>query len=173
MTLHPTVVVEHVLGEYRSYLLTEFRARDPQLRAALEEALDQPLFLAQDTYYQAHRPFRPGKSWSDLGLDARLAEVMRQRSGSQRCYQHQAEAIEELLSPTARPVVVTTGTGSGKTECFLLPILQNAIEDVTRSPASGLTWRPRATRASPWPGTTARRRRRTASGCAGTRRTSC
>jgi len=98
---------------------------------------------------------------------------MRQRSGSQRCYQHQAEAIEELLSPTARPVVVTTGTGSGKTECFLLPILQNAIEDVTRSPASGLTWRPRATRASPWPGTTARRRRRTASGCAGTRRTSC
>jgi len=65
MTLHPTAVVEHVLGEYRSYLLTEFRARDPQLRAALEEALDQPLFLARDRTPTTRRiglsgPGRPG-----------------------------------------------------------------------------------------------------------------
>ena len=46
MPLHPISVVNHVLDEYRSYLRTEFRARDPKLRAALEEAIDTPLFLA-------------------------------------------------------------------------------------------------------------------------------
>jgi hypothetical protein len=32
LTLNPITVVDHVLGEYRSYLSTEFQARDPQLR---------------------------------------------------------------------------------------------------------------------------------------------
>ncbi len=49
-----------------------------------------------------------------------------------RAYLHQSEAIDELLSPTPRPVVVTTGTGSGKTEAFLLPVIQNAFEDAVR-----------------------------------------
>ncbi len=35
--------------------------------------------------------------------------------------------------------MVTTGTGSGKTECFLLPVLQNALEDATRFRRPGLT----------------------------------
>ena len=34
------------VDEYRNYLRTEFRAKDPGLRAALERALDEPLFLA-------------------------------------------------------------------------------------------------------------------------------
>ena len=73
MPLHPIAVVDDVLDEYRSYLKTEFRARDPELRRALEEALDQPRFLAQEPFFQAHRPFKTGGRWGELGLDARLA----------------------------------------------------------------------------------------------------
>jgi len=36
-------------------------------------------------------------------------------------YQHQAESVREALG--GRSLMVMTGTGSGKTECFLLPIL--------------------------------------------------
>lgn len=36
-------------------------------------------------------------------------------------------------------MVVTTGTGSGKTEAFLLPVIQNAIEDATSFKKPGLT----------------------------------
>jgi hypothetical protein len=84
MTLHPIVVVEQVLDEYRSYLSTEFQARDERLRQALEDALRQPRFLAQDPFFQAHRPFKPGKRWDELGLDAALARVMVKRSGTER-----------------------------------------------------------------------------------------
>ena len=64
---------------------------------------------------------------------------MEVRSKSAAAYLHQSEAIRELLGPTARSVVVTTGTGSGKTEAFLLPVIQNALEDAVRFKKSGLT----------------------------------
>ncbi len=138
MTLHPIKVLDHVIDEYRDHLRTEFRARDPQLRQSLEEALDTPKFLAQEPFYQAHRSFKPGARWKDLPLDPKLAAVMLKRAG-EYSYSHQSEAITELLSPGARPVVVSTGTGSGKTEAFLLPVIQNAYEDAVKFKKSGLT----------------------------------
>ena len=139
MSLHPIKALDHVLEEYRDYLLTEFRAKDANLWAALERELDAPRFLAQEPFFQAHRPFKAGKAWRELPLDARLAEVMEQRSGTKNAYLHQSQAIDELLSPNPRPVVVTTGTGSGKTEAFLLPVINNAFNDAVRFKKHGLT----------------------------------
>jgi hypothetical protein len=139
MALHPILALNHVIDEYRDYLRTEFRAKDPGLRQALEQALDEPLFLAQEPFFQAHRPFQSGKRWQELPIDPKLAQVMQARSQHERAYLHQSEAIDELLAPNARPVVVTTGTGSGKTEAFLLPVMQNAIEDAVRFKQNGLT----------------------------------
>ena len=65
---------------------------------------------------------------------------MARRAKAEHAYLHQSEAITHLLGPDAGPLVVTTGTGSGKTECFLLPVIQNAIEDSARFPKkSGIT----------------------------------
>src|SRR3954467_2710119 len=98
MSLHPIKILDHVLEEYRDYLRTEFRAKDANLRAALERELDAPGFLAQEPFFQAHRPFKSGKAWRELPIDARLAEVMEQRSGTKIAYRHQSLAIEELCS---------------------------------------------------------------------------
>ncbi len=139
MPLHPIKALDHVIEEYADYLRTEFRAKDLKLRAALEAELDAPRFLAQEPFYQAHRPFKSGTRWRDLPIDTKLAKVMEDRSQAETAYLHQAEAIAELLSPTARPVVVTTGTGSGKTEAFLNPVIENAWQDATRFKKPGLT----------------------------------
>jgi ATP-dependent helicase YprA (DUF1998 family) len=47
-------------------------------------------------------------------------------------YAHQARAFERLdsLRGTPRPTIVTTGTGSGKTESFLLPMLDHCHRQV-------------------------------------------
>jgi len=121
--------IAHVIDEYADYLRTEFRAKDLKLPGALEAELDAPRFLAQEPFFQAHRPFKSGAQWRDLPIDKKLAQVMEGRSQSAAAYVHQAEAIAELLSPTARPVVVTTGTGSGKRGSSLNPLMENAWQD--------------------------------------------
>ena len=139
MSLHPIRVLDRVIEEYRDYLTTEFRAKDQSLKQALERELDRPRFLAQEAFFQAHRPFRLGDRWRELPIDPRLAQVMERRARGERAYRHQSLAIAELRGPDPRPVVVTTGTGSGKTEAFLLPALQHAIEDAVRFAKPGLT----------------------------------
>ena len=139
VVLHPIRVLERVTQEYSDYLKSEFRAKDPGLKAALESALTQPLFLAQEPFFQAHRPFKTGQRWRDLPIDTKLATALQQRSRNDSAYLHQSEAIEHLLSSQSSPLVVTTGTGSGKTETFLVPVIQNAIADAVRYKKSGLT----------------------------------
>ena len=46
---------------------------------------------------------------------------------TRRPYAHQLQAWEQLARPAPNSVVVTSGTGSGKTECFLVPILDDLV----------------------------------------------
>ena len=40
-------------------------------------------------------------------------------------YKHQTRSWKGMLSPKRKTIVVTSGTGSGKTECFMIPVLQD------------------------------------------------
>lgn len=126
--LHPIKALDHVIDSYRDYLRTEFRARDERLQAALLDALDRPLFLAQEPFFSAHTPFESGAPWEAFGLDNRLAAALRKRAGGNDSYLHQSRAIQHLMGGS-EPLVISTGTGSGKTEAFLAPVLHAAIED--------------------------------------------
>lgn len=44
-----------------------------------------------------------------------------------RPYEHQLAAWSHLLSPEPKSAIITSGTGSGKTECFMIPILEDLI----------------------------------------------
>jgi len=46
-----------------------------------------------------------------------------------RPYAHQVEAWRTLSQSDARSVVVASGTGSGKTECFMVPILDRLVRE--------------------------------------------
>lgn len=44
-------------------------------------------------------------------------------------YRHQVTAWQRLKEEPAKSLVVTSGTGSGKTECFLVPILDDLVRE--------------------------------------------
>lgn len=44
-------------------------------------------------------------------------------------YRHQLDAWQALLAPEPRSVLVASGTGSGKTECFLVPLLDDLVRE--------------------------------------------
>ncbi|MEF2247310.1 DEAD/DEAH box helicase [Paenibacillus sp. IITD108] len=49
-------------------------------------------------------------------------------------FEHQVKALEYYLS--GRDLFVSTGTGSGKTECFLWPIISNCFNEAKNRPSS-------------------------------------
>ena len=48
-------------------------------------------------------------------------------------YRHQLEAWEHLSALERRSVLVSSGTGSGKTECFLMPLLSDLAAEAERA----------------------------------------
>ena len=43
-------------------------------------------------------------------------------------YKHQTKSWRTMLSGKGKTIVVTSGTGSGKTECFMIPVLQDIAQ---------------------------------------------
>lgn len=53
-------------------------------------------------------------------------------------FAHQYRAWKALAEEPARSVLVSTGTASGKTECFLVPILNDLAHELEKQPGSGV-----------------------------------
>lgn len=51
-------------------------------------------------------------------------------------YTHQLQAWRTLLNEKPRSAIITSGTGSGKTECFMVPILEDLIRERERNQSS-------------------------------------
>lgn len=55
-------------------------------------------------------------------------------------YQHQLEAWQHLTTPIPQSILVTSGTGSGKTECFMVPLLDDLVKEaeIQQEPLCGV-----------------------------------
>jgi DEAD/DEAH box helicase domain-containing protein len=72
-------------------------------------------------------PARPAQ-WSAIppGLAPEAVNAL-QKTGIDRLYVHQAQAIQ--LADKGRHFVVITGTASGKTLCYNIPVINNLVQD--------------------------------------------
>ncbi len=131
------------LGEiYRLYVESAFPFRYPALdserrdvlggRGILsQEALVEPVPVypsADHTLAEAATGLGPGYE----GLAALGAGLL---PSTVSLYEHQWSALRAVVTDK-KDLVVTTGTGSGKTECFLLPILAELARESANWPAS-------------------------------------
>ncbi|MGL6196377.1 MAG: DEAD/DEAH box helicase [Thermoguttaceae bacterium] len=100
-----------------------------------EKLLQEEGTIAQRPYLESGAKYKQGKKFSELNIETGIAQYLTKLADSQLIfnppYQHQADAIEAVLAEH-KNIIVTTGTGSGKTECFLLPILGRLLAEATR-----------------------------------------
>jgi superfamily II DNA/RNA helicase/very-short-patch-repair endonuclease len=126
--MNPFAVSRAIEHRYKAYLRSNFRASDPRLARQFAEALDVENLLIREPFVSLAAPFETGEPLHELGLTPEIASRMREEAFKRephRPYLHQSRAFRRIAE--GLPTVVATGTGSGKTEAFLLPILDHAF----------------------------------------------
>lgn len=131
--LDPIGTANHLSNTYRRYLKTVFPLRDSSLRDQYWEALDKPDAIVKGPFLEAQPPFQKGRSLEDLITSGFISTGFRTLANAsmpidRRLYRHQERAIEKVVGDN-RNIVVATGTGSGKTEAFLLPVLDHLLRE--------------------------------------------
>lgn len=121
---------EKISRDYQRYLRSLFPIKDPEIRAALHGVLTTdslikgPILEATPAYLRGRSPrelIEAGvlpRSFTEL--DSKALPLDR------RLFAHQDQSLTKLRG--GRSIVVATGTGSGKTESFLMPILAALCE---------------------------------------------
>ena len=131
MTLTIGEATQQLHQALQDYIEATYHLSHPTLVAQRRDLLRHTGVIHQRPYLESTPRYRTGPRFRDLGLDAATLEVFSAVSREDGeldllihdpPYQHQA-ASTKLSLRDGRSLVVMTGTGSGKTECFLLPIL--------------------------------------------------
>lgn len=125
--MYPSLLAEETKRAVTEYLSTTFALADDDERSALESfLLDGETGIFRGPYLRVRTPFHPVRRRWRSPLDW-LPDGFQP-------YQHQARAFERLSTrdSAAEPTIVTTGTGSGKTEAFLFPLLDHAARAKAR-----------------------------------------
>ncbi|HQA50220.1 MAG TPA: DEAD/DEAH box helicase [Syntrophomonadaceae bacterium] len=127
MSLDPLKATAAIKEKYLDYLETTFALNDRELHQKLVDELKEPGRFSKGPILEATPPFETGRSLLDLIKEGLLSQEFTRLKVNElplerELYIHQEEAIRKLVQDR-RNIIVATGTGSGKTETFLLPIL--------------------------------------------------
>ncbi|MFB8753509.1 DEAD/DEAH box helicase [Streptomyces parvulus] len=138
---------------YLRYYDTAFRLRDDVLQAERRALLDRSGGIYADPFVELRPEY--ALTGRTLAESAKAADAPEELAAFAECglfepgmqlYTHQEEALASTMQ-AGQNAVVTAGTGSGKTEAFLLPVLADLLResrDWNGSPATHLPWWERA-----------------------------
>lgn len=127
MSLDPVATSFDLTQRYISYIKTTFFIRDNEIRSKFEESLLGEKF-SKGPILEVTPPFKSGQRVSSLIAESVLSsefKKMKPDNLPHSLYLHQEKAIRHLITDK-KNIIAATGTGSGKTEIYLIPIL-NAL----------------------------------------------
>lgn len=120
----------YINSRYKEYLRSSFKFENEQLQGLFEKQLENE-GLFRGPYVDLNLPFKRGKNIKTLvdeGVVCKSFLKLGDINFDRPLYSHQEEAIRQIGA--GRSAIITTGTGSGKTESFLFPILNDLMHDL-------------------------------------------
>ena len=124
----PISASETVIAAVERYLRSNFNPRRESVARDYSEAIDaskQSRDIGGALFREVRREFELGKSLSELVKEG-VAHPDLAEFTHHKLYEHQSKTLQ-IASGLSRNVIVATGTGSGKTESFLLPIINSLL----------------------------------------------
>lgn len=134
----PIQASNNIRDEFISYIATSFHLADREYAKQFVEALGRENAVSKGPYLDISDSFESGKSITKLikkdelsplfqELEPGVSEGNKEIKLVRNLYKHQEESIRRINA--GKNIVVTTGTGSGKTECFILPIINHLLRE--------------------------------------------
>lgn len=134
--MNPLAVHRELTDAYRRFVGSSQHFQDPDVERWVKERIDQEQFLWREPLVTVRRRFEYGPDLQTLVeegyLDRRVLPCFTVALGEReaapiRPFEHQTDAIKLLTDETPSNVVVATGTGSGKSFTFSIPIVSEAL----------------------------------------------
>lgn len=120
----PSVLSTQLLQGVKDFLTTTFPSTTPLFHEAIDKFVEQDGMLFKGPYISVALPFQKAQ-----GQKRFFPEILK---SSFVPYFHQEKAFERLSAQPPKPTLVATGTGSGKTESFMYPILDYCRQNKNR-----------------------------------------
>lgn len=111
----PSILAKQLQKGLGDYIETTFPMTNEPFKGSVHNMLATKDSVYHEPYVAVRLPFRVAESMPTC-FDAIHPAYLP--------YVHQQKAFERLTGDDGRSTLVATGTGSGKTECFLYPILE-------------------------------------------------
>ena len=121
------------------YIEAQYPIRHPRIVAERHALLESAGVISQEPFIESTPGYMAGPSYHDLALPPLIIAALEELASWKspivplRLYKHQTSALEAFLGQD-EDMVVVTGTGSGKTETFLLSILARTIQEAKLRP---------------------------------------
>ncbi|HEY8601845.1 MAG TPA: DEAD/DEAH box helicase, partial [Thermomicrobiales bacterium] len=140
MRQSPQTIADDLKEMLCTYLETAYRISHPAIVAERASLLRESTTTSQVPYIETTPRYRAGRKLHDLvdvipHLPRELPELTQFGLPTKYpLYQHQEDALHAAWRANGRPgdLIVATGTGSGKTESFYLPILADLLREALR-----------------------------------------
>ncbi len=127
-TINPIQFASQVNTHFLDYQLTAFPLTDPDLaeqaRAMLRGILGRSP-LIQGPYISLSKPFRQGRDLRELAKAGIVHPALPGLAPYPTLFAHQDETLQQ--GNAGQHCLIATGTGSGKTEAFLYPLLDHCL----------------------------------------------
>jgi len=138
----PITASRNIQEGFTDYITTTFHFADSAYEKAFKQALAKDGAVAKGPYVDIGGSYEAGHSLEQL-IDSgdvsplfrnleKVPEDKKELKLTRPLYLHQEAAIKK--NNQGKSLIVTTGTGSGKTECFLIPIVDHLLRELAKGP---------------------------------------
>ena len=133
--------LERLNGALKAYIEANYHISNPTLVDLRRAVLDEQGTISQRAFVESTPIYRGARRFADLAIPEAAKQLLNFLGSSEGGnllfdppYPHQATALEIVAGEAAKCVLATTGTGSGKTETFLLPIMAKLATEAADKP---------------------------------------
>ena len=132
MSMNPRETTEKIRIDYQDYIASILSVRDQEITNMAHNSVRNTEFV-KGPYLETTLPFVQGKSLKDLSEEGLVSKEFATMGNAVhfedwRLRIHQENALRHIINDK-RNMVVSTGTGSGKTECYLYPIFNKLMRE--------------------------------------------